>query len=56
MSIQTPDSGPDGALTGESERADEFIRRIGAYLYQSRRLRAVDAAKTDGDLSGGQRW
>lgn len=31
-----------GALTGESERADEFIRLIGQYLYQSRRLRTVD--------------
>lgn len=33
-----------GALTGESERADEFIRLIGAYLYQSRRLRMDDEA------------
>ena len=31
-----------GALTGENERADEFIRLIGAYLYQSRRLRTID--------------
>jgi type I restriction enzyme, R subunit len=31
-----------GALTGESERADEFIRLIGRYLYQSRRMRMVD--------------
>ena len=30
-----------GALTGESDRADEFIRLIGEYLYQSRRLRTV---------------
>ena len=36
-----------GALTGESERADEFIRLIGAYLYQSRRLRTVDAEDPD---------
>jgi type I restriction enzyme R subunit len=36
-----------GALTGESERADELIRLIGAYLYQSRRLRTVDAAAPD---------
>ena len=28
-----------GALTGESERAEELIRLIGAYLYQSRRAR-----------------
>lgn len=34
-----------GALTGESERADEFIRLIGAYLYQSRRLRTNDDEK-----------
>jgi type I restriction enzyme R subunit len=31
-----------GALTGESARADEFIRLIGAYLYESRRLRTDD--------------
>ncbi|MEV8252370.1 DEAD/DEAH box helicase family protein [Rhodoglobus sp. NPDC076762] len=39
-----------GALTGESERADEFIRLIGAYLYQSRRLRMEDesAEKEEG--------
>ncbi|MEU3308413.1 DEAD/DEAH box helicase family protein [Nocardiopsis sp. NPDC006832] len=41
-----------GALTGESDRADEFIRLIGAYLYQSRRLRTVDAADPeDADAS-----
>ncbi|MDX3802809.1 type I restriction endonuclease subunit R [Streptomyces sp. AK04-3B] len=41
-----------GALTGENERADEFIRLIGAYLYQSRRLRTVDeAAAEDIDAS-----
>lgn len=34
-----------GALTGESERADEFIRLIGAFLYQSRRLRTIEAAE-----------
>ncbi|MDV2980844.1 UNVERIFIED_CONTAM: DEAD/DEAH box helicase family protein [Actinomycetes bacterium ARC8] len=28
-----------GALTGENDRADEFIRLIGQYLYRSRRLR-----------------
>jgi type I restriction enzyme, R subunit len=28
-----------GALTGENERADEFIRLIGAYLYQAWRAR-----------------
>lgn len=28
-----------GALTGENDRADEFIRLIGRYLYQTRRLR-----------------
>ena len=31
-----------GALTGENERADEFIRLIGKYLYQSRRMRMMD--------------
>ena len=31
-----------GALTGESERADELIRLIGGYLYQARRLRMTD--------------
>lgn len=31
-----------GALTGESDRADGFIRLIGEYLYQSRRLRMTD--------------
>ncbi|RWU85759.1 restriction endonuclease subunit R [Janibacter hoylei PVAS-1] len=31
-----------GALTGENERADELIRLIGAYLYQSRRQRMSD--------------
>lgn len=36
-----------GALTGESERADEFIRLIGAYLYHSRRLRSGDATDPD---------
>ncbi|MCP3013052.1 DEAD/DEAH box helicase family protein [Nocardiopsis dassonvillei] len=41
-----------GALTGESDRADEFIRLIGAYLYQSRRLRTVNAADPeDADAS-----
>lgn len=29
-----------GALTGENERADEFIRLIAAYLYRSRKLRS----------------
>lgn len=38
-----------GALTGESERADEFIRLIGAYLYQSRRLRLEDETAGDDD-------
>lgn len=32
-----------GALTGESDRADAFIRLIGQYVYQSRRLRMTDA-------------
>lgn len=36
-----------GALTGENERADEFIRLIGQYLYQSRRMRMVDATDLD---------
>lgn len=33
-----------GALTGENERADELIRLIGGYLYQTRRLRMIDEA------------
>lgn len=37
-----------GALTGESDRADEFIRLIGQYLYQSRRLRMGDEDSRDG--------
>ncbi|WP_222844663.1 hypothetical protein [Saccharomonospora sp. CUA-673] len=36
-----------GALTGESDRADEFIRLIGAYLYQARRLRTDNEAEPD---------
>jgi type I restriction enzyme, R subunit len=36
-----------GALTGENDRADEIIRIIGQYLYQSRRLRTVDAEDHD---------
>ena len=32
-----------GALTGENERADELIRLIGAYLYQTRRARTETA-------------
>ncbi|MFP3470653.1 hypothetical protein R0J90_11480, partial [Micrococcus sp. SIMBA_144] len=36
-----------GALTGESERADEFIRLIGQYLYQSRRMRMTDDADSE---------
>ena len=32
-----------GALTGENERANEFIRLIGAYLYQTRRARTETA-------------
>lgn len=36
-----------GALTGESDRADEFIRLIGQYLYQSRRMRMDDATDSD---------
>lgn len=30
------------ALTGESDRADEFVRLIGEYLYRSRRMRMTD--------------
>ena len=37
-----------GALTGESDRADEFIRLIGQYLYQSRRLRMDDVRNDEG--------
>lgn len=36
------------ALTGESDRADELIRLIGAYLYQSRRMRTDDAPEDIG--------
>ena len=36
-----------GALTGENERADEFIRLIGQYLYQSRRMRTTDETEPD---------
>lgn len=36
-----------GALTGESERADELIRLIGGYLYQARRLRMSDETPTE---------
>ncbi|NHC22959.1 type I restriction endonuclease subunit R [Nocardioides sp. IC4_145] len=36
-----------GALTGENERADELIRLIGSYLYQSRRMRTSDEADSD---------
>jgi type I restriction enzyme, R subunit len=35
-----------GALTGGNERADEFIRLIGAYLYQTRRAR-LEIADTE---------
>ncbi|MDV8075901.1 DEAD/DEAH box helicase family protein [Rhodococcus sp. IEGM 1370] len=41
-----------GALTGENERADEFVRLIGQYLYKSRRMRMVDATDLDDDHSG----
>lgn len=37
-----------GALTGDTDRADEFIRLIGQYLYHSRRLRTVDPETPDG--------
>ncbi|MFZ4842103.1 type I restriction endonuclease subunit R [Mycetocola saprophilus] len=30
------------ALTGESDRAEEFVRLIGEYLYRSRRMRMTD--------------
>ncbi|ORI18328.1 type I restriction endonuclease subunit R [Rhodococcus sp. 1168] len=40
-----------GALTGENERADEFIRLIGQYLYKSRRMRMVDSMDLDNDHS-----
>lgn len=47
---------PTGALTGESERADQFTRLFGAYLCQSRRLRTVDGADAgDVDASDGVR-
>lgn len=31
-----------GALTGENDRADEFVQLIGQYLYQWRRMRMTD--------------
>ena len=40
-----------GALTGENERADEFIRLIGQFLYESRRMRVVDATDLDDEHS-----
>ncbi|QHD88383.1 DEAD/DEAH box helicase family protein (plasmid) [Gordonia sp. JH63] len=36
-----------GALTGENERADEFIRLIGQYLYHSRRMRMTDETDSE---------
>lgn len=39
-----------GALTGENERADELVRLIGEYLYQSRRLRVTDEPTTGPNL------
>ena len=35
------------ALTGEGDRADDFIRLIGAYLYRSRRARTTDQEEQD---------
>jgi type I restriction enzyme R subunit len=43
-----------GALTGENERADEFIRLIGQYLYQSRRLRMDEDPSSDEDKDPGE--
>lgn len=43
-----------GALTGENERADEFIRLIGQYLYQSRRLRMDEDPNSDEDTDPGE--
>ena len=43
-----------GALTGESDRADQFIRLIGTYLYQSRRLRTVADEESEDDSSEGK--
>ena len=40
-----------GALAGENERAEEFVRLIGQYLYKSRRMRMVDATDLDDDHS-----
>lgn len=36
-----------GALTGENELADDLIRIIGEYLYQSRRARVTDEVSTE---------
>lgn len=43
-----------GALTGENDRADEFIRLIGTYLYQSRRLRTIEDQDAEEDSSEGE--
>ncbi|GAB3556221.1 type I restriction endonuclease subunit R [Spelaeicoccus albus] len=43
-----------GALTGESDRADEFIRLIGQYLYQSRRLRMADDTDSEDHAESGK--
>jgi type I restriction enzyme R subunit len=40
-----------GALTGENERADEFIRLIGEYLYQTRHAR-TETAGTETEVQG----
>lgn len=37
-----------GALTGENERANDLIRIIGTYLYQSRRDRVSDETDSEG--------
>ncbi len=43
-----------GALTGENERADEFIRLVGQYLYRSRRMRMIESTDLrDADASDG---
>lgn len=40
---------PTSVLTGESDRADAFIRLISEYLYRSRKIWADDAYDEDSD-------
>lgn len=40
------------ALTGENELADDFVRLIGAYLYQSRRMRTEPETDIEAETTG----